>query len=61
MTVDRTRNDLDRFRWTCPAWWAGFNKGRQSGRDAAIAECADWREGDFQLGKAAEILEGVET
>lgn len=58
MSVDRTTNNLSRFQFSCPAWWAGFTRGRKFGRELAIYESADWRPADFNRGK---IEEGVAT
>ena len=60
MTVDVTRNDLDRFRYSCPAWWRAFERGRRAERERAIGQCADWQDGDFQRAAAWKITEGVD-
>jgi hypothetical protein len=61
MTVDRTDNNLSRFQFSAPAWWAGFNAGRQTAREQAQKELADWRAADFQRGAAGKISEGAEA
>jgi hypothetical protein len=61
MTVDRTDNNLSRFQFSAPAWWAGFNAGRQTAREQAQKELADWRASDWQRDAAGKISEGAEA
>lgn len=59
--VDRTDNNLERFRYNAPAWWAAFERGRREAREQARMESADWRAGDWQRGAASRINEGELT
>jgi hypothetical protein len=61
MTVDRTDNNLARFQYSAPAWWAGFNTGRRDARVQAQSEAATWEAVDWQRGALATIKERTET
>lgn len=51
---------LDHFRYSAPAWWDAFERGRHEERKRAINEAATWREADWQRGAAVAITDGVE-
>lgn len=62
MTTTRTHSTLDlgRFQFSCPNWWAGFNRGMATQREQARAESAEWSASNWHRGKAFRITEGAE-